>query len=48
MLINVNYSCFAERERGRKEAEGPEKSFSFRILHAERPFRPCHIYAAVQ
>ena len=45
MLKNVNYSCFTERERGRKETEGPEKSCSFLILHAERPFRPCHICA---
>jgi len=48
MLRNVNYSCFAERERGRKEAEGPEKSCSFRILHGERLFRPRHISAADQ
>ena len=48
ILINVNYWCFAEREGGRKEAEGPERSCSVGILHAELPFRPRHIYAAVQ
>jgi len=47
-LRNVNYSCFAERERERKEAEGPERSCSFRILNAERPLRPRHISAAAQ
>ena len=48
MLRNVNYSCFAETARGRKEAEGPERSCSVRILHDERPFRPRHISAAAQ
>ena len=44
-LRNVNYSCFAERERGRKGTEGPERSCCFDILHAERPFYPRHIAA---
>jgi hypothetical protein len=48
MLRNVKYSCFSERERGHKDAEGPEKSRSVRILHDERPFRPRHIFTARQ
>jgi hypothetical protein len=48
MLSNVKYSCFAERESGHNDAEGPEKSRSVRILHDERPVRPRHIPAAAQ